>query len=479
MASVSGGLFKQIFAQVKKFFTMGLQDKHERLKFLFLTLVFALVIGSYTIAKELKDSLFVSIVGKDYLPTAKFLVIFLLIPAALAYSKLVDVFRRYQLLAFYSALYGLILAIFTIFLGHSTIGLYNTQPSSSRVFGWLFYIILEGYAPFVVSVFWAFLNSISSPEEAKNTYPMMVAGSKLGGIATALFAWYLLDNGNLLACFGNVNHDVVSHQILMALVSVMLLMIPLLLYVMIKVVPGRYLHGYEAVYRLEKKQQHDEKNVKTSVFSGIRLLMESPYVLGIFGLVFFYETLNVLLNFQRIGMLKEASVSIAGFTAAMFWQRIQMHFWTMVISFLGVQFLFKKLDVRYCLLLVPLSVLLLLIFFVLTYSAESILYVFIGLGAINHSLSYPLRETLYIPATKDLKFKAKAWIDTFGTKFSKGFGSLFANVTSPVAAVSSWLMVVYGAFFGGLIILWFITSWLLGKTYDKAIKNNEIIGDNQ
>ncbi len=479
MASVSGGLFKQIFTQVKKFFTMGLQDKNERLKFFFLTLIFALVIGSYTIAKELKDSLFVSIVGKDYLPTAKFLVIFLLIPAALAYSKLVDVFRRYQLLAFYSALYGVILAVFTVFLGHSTIGLYNTQPSSSRIFGWLFYIILEGYAPFVVSVFWAFLNSISSPDEAKNTYPMMVAGSKLGGIATALFAWYLLDNGNLLARFGNVNHDVVAHQILMALVSVMLLTVPILLLVLIRIVPGRYLHGYEAVYRMEKKQQHDEKDVKASVFSGIRLLMESPYVLGIFGLVFFYETLNVLLNFQRIGMLKEASVSIAGFTAAMFWQRIQMHFWTMVISFLGVQFLFKKLEVRYCLILVPISVLLLLIFFVLTYSAESILYVFIGLGAINHSLSYPLRETLYIPATKDMKFKAKAWIDTFGTKFSKGFGSLFANITSPVAAISSSLMVVYGVFFGGLMILWFITSWLLGKTYDKAIKNNEIIGENQ
>lgn len=479
MASASGGLLSRIFTQIKSFFTMGLHDKHERFKFLLLTLVFALVIGSYTIAKELKDSIFVSIVGKDYLPTAKFLVIFLLIPAALAYSRLVDVFRRYQLLAFYSMLYGIILTVFTVFLGHSTIGLYNPDPSSSRIFGWLFYIVLEGYAPFVVSVFWAFLNSISSPEEAKNTYPMMVAGSKLGGIATALFAWYLLGNAHFVTRFGNFNHDVVAHQILMALVSVMLLCIPILLLVLMKYVPGKYLHGYEAVYRLEKEQQKDEKDVKTSMLSGIRLLMESPYVLGIFGLVFFYETLNVLLNFQRIGMLKEASVSIAGFTAAMFWQRIQMHFWTMVISFLGVQFLFKKLEVRYCLLLVPISVLSLLVFFVLTYSAESILYVFIGLGAINHSLSYPLRETLYIPATKDMKFKAKAWIDTFGTKFSKGFGSLFANITSRVSVISGWFMVIYGAFFGGLMIMWFITSWLLGKTYDKAIKENKIIGENQ
>ncbi len=479
MASVSGGLLNKFFAHIKAFFTMGLHDKHERLKFILLTLVFALIIGSYTIAKELKDSLFVSIVGKDYLPTAKFLVIFLLIPAALVYSRLVDVLRRYQLLAFYSSLYGVILALFTLFLGHATIGLYNTQASSGRIFGWLFYIILEGYAPFIVSVFWAFLNSISSPQEAKNTYPMLVAGSKLGGMATAFFAWYLLGNVTLLARFGTINHDVVSHQILMGLISIMLLCVPVLLIVLIKFVPGHYLHGYEAVYRMEKKQQHDEKDTKESIWSRNPLLMESPYVLGIFGLVFFYEILNVLLNFHRIGMLKEASVSIAGFTAAMFWQRIQMHFWTMIISFLGVQILFKKVEVRYCLLLVPVSVLALLTFFVLTYSAESILYVFIGLGAINHSLSYPLRETLYIPATKDMKFKAKAWIDTFGTKFSKGFGSLFANITNSVSAITGWVMIIYAAFFGVLMIMWFITSWLLGKTYDKAIKNNGIIGENQ
>jgi AAA family ATP:ADP antiporter len=163
----------------------------------------------------------------------------------------------------------------------------------------------------------------------------------------------------------------------------------------------------------------------------------------------------------------------------MFWQRIQMHVWTMVISFFGVQYLLRKFDVRRCLLLVPISVAFLLIFFVLTYSAESILYVFIGLGAINHSLSYPLRESLYIPATKDMKFKAKAWIDTFGTKFSKGFGSLFANITGRMAVGSSLLSVVYGVFFTVMILLWFITSWLLGKKYDKAIKNNEIIGEGQ
>lgn len=469
MASFLGGMFN-----------MGLNNRHERLKFILLTLSFAFVLGSYTVAKELKDSIFVSIVGKDYLPTAKLLVIFMLIPAALMYSRLVDVFRRYQLLAFYSLLYGLVLAAFTVMLGHHTIGLYNTDASPYRIFGWIYYCFLEGYSPFVVSVFWAFANSISSPSEAKNCYPIMVAGSKVGGVITALFAWYLLDHSTILDRFGEVNHDVVAHQILMALVSILLLCVPVLLVILMRAVPGKYLHGYEAVYQLEKKNEEDvvlEKTSKTGVFSGIKLLVESPYILGIFGLVFFYETLNVVLSIQRIGLLKEASTSMAGFTASMFWQRYQAHLYGIILSFFGVQFLLRRFELRRCLFLVPFLVSGLLVFFVMTYSVDSIMYLFIGMTTINYSLSYPLRETLYIPTSKDMKFKAKAWIDTFGTKFSKGFGSLFSNATTSLVVGTTLFTTVYVGFFSVLMMMWFLTSWLLGKKYEKATRNNEIIGN--
>lgn len=450
------------------------KDRYERIKFILLTLCFAFVIGSYTIAKELKDSVFVNIVGDDYLASAKFATIFLLIPAALAYSRLVDVFRRYQLLAFYALLYGAILALFTVFLGHPTIGLANTDTSAHRWFGWLYYFVLEGYSPFVVGVFWAFANSVASPKEARNYYPLMVAGSKVGGIATALFAWYLLSNLSILSRFSTGNLDVFSHQILMGIVSILLLFVPIILLILMKVVPGQYLHGYEAVYQLEKQMSKQHKS-DTGMFSGIKMLLESPYVLGIFGLVFFYETLNVVLNFQRIFLLKSAASTMAELTASMFKQRLIMHFWGLLLSLLGVQFLLRSFGVKRCLIIVPFLMSLLLIFFVVTYSADTIGYVFVGLGVINYSFSSPLREALYIPTVKDMKFKAKAWVDTFGTKISKGSGSLFAWSTGGAVAGASMLS-VYAMFFVGLMSLWFLTAWLLGRRYDHAIQNNEIIG---
>ena len=307
----------------------------------------------------------------------------------------------------------------------------------------------------------------------------MVAGSKVGGISAALFAWYLLGHSHILDRFGHFNHDVVAHQILMGVVSVLLLCVPILLIILMRLVPGHYLHGYEAVYQREKRNdelREEGGDGKTSIFSGIKLLLESPYVLGIFALVFCYETLNVVIGIQRIGLLQEASTSMAGLTASMFWQRFLSHFYGMILSFFGMQFLLRRFGLRKCLLMVPVLIGLFLLFFIMTYSAESIMYVFIGMGAVNYSISHPLREALYIPTTKDMKFKAKAWIDTFGMKFSKGFGCIVLNVVNFCTAGTALANTVYGGIFAGLMMLWFATSWWLGKQYDKSIRSNAIIG---
>src|ERR1700722_12814272 len=114
-------------------------DKHERLKLFLLTTAFFLIIGAYTIAKELKDSVFTHMIGKSYVPMAKWWVMIALIPAIFLYSKLVDKMRRYYLLCFFCGLYGVLGLIFAFLLGHPTMGLYNSDTSAFRLFGWFFY----------------------------------------------------------------------------------------------------------------------------------------------------------------------------------------------------------------------------------------------------------------------------------------------------------------------------------------------------
>ncbi|MBP6869729.1 hypothetical protein KBC04_02510 [Candidatus Babeliales bacterium] len=452
--------------------------KYEKLKFTLLTLAFCLVIGAYTIVKELKDSVFVGIVGNGYIPKAKVLVIFFLIPAALLYSSLVDNVRRYQLLSFYCFFYGVILLTFAYLLGSPVYGLENPVASPWRMLGWLYYFVLEGVSPFVVGVFWAFANSVSDPREAKASYATMVAGSKVGGMITALFAAYMMNNLRVSSWLNF--SDTVAHQILLGVSAGLLLCIPVVIYFLMRIVPGRYLHGYEVVYKQEKKNSKAGV-ANTGMFSGLQILLESPYILGIFALIFFYESLNVVLSVERMGLLKTAATNADGqmsmsmLTGSMFMQRFWMHFYGLILSFFGARVVLKRYGEKASLLMVPLLVGLLLIYFMIMQTPEAMLHVFIGLSTINYSISRPLIETLYIPTLKDIKFKAKSWIDSFGTKLSKGTGGIFSDFACTVIPGSAQFYIVYSSFFALLIGAWFMTAYLLGRRYERAVESNEII----
>lgn len=442
---------------------------HERLKLLLLSVTFFFVIASYTIIKELKDSIFVAVVGKCYIAYAKFFSMLLLVPAILFYSLLVDKLRRYQLLYVYSLFYGVMGLVFAVLINHPIIGLPNTQASCFRVFGWLFYVFVEGYSPFMVSVFWAFANSVTDPDEAKKNYGLMVSGSKLGGMLSAGFAWIILSNSNPLARY--VHSDIARHQLLLAFAAIMVLAVPIFIRLLIKNVSGRYLHGYEEAYKLEKERRKAGEQ-KTGLFAGLQMFIKYPYILGIFSMVFFYELINTVLSYQRVSIAQESSSSMAEFSGYFFKIIFFTHTLGFIISLLGTKTLLQKLGEKTCLLLVPLCTGILLLLFMLGYA--NLIAVFMVMRAINYGFSYPVRESLYIPTVKEIKFKSKSWIDAFGTKFAKTGGSSFNVLVDWLGAVS--MFVAYSSFFAAIIGIWVVAAYLLGKRFEKAVERHEVIG---
>lgn len=460
---------------VKKYFSSLLPtESHERTKWLLMTATFFLIIAAYTITKELKDSIFVAIVGdRQYIFWAKLFSIGILIPAVLLYSKLVDSLKRYRLLSFYCFLYGVVGLLFALLLGHPTIGLPNTNASSYRIFGWLFYFFIEGYAPFVVSVFWSFANSITSPEGAKKNYGFMVAGSKIGGMLSAAFAYLLLTlpDTEWFALSGTA-----KHQLLLAVASLCLMLAPLVIYMLMKKVSGRYLHGYEAVYKVEKKRSKEGK-VKTGIFSGLVMLIRTPYVFGIFYLGMCYELIYSVLSYQRVGIAQEGGASTVEVSTYFFKIILLTHALGFLISLFGTRSLLRRLGEKRCLILIPIAIAFLFAYFKFSNSSKGAFAVFFVLmRAIHYGFSYPIRESLYIPTVKELKFKTKSWIDAFGTKFSKLNGWLFNYITTGLTV--GGFAAAQGIFFGGVLTLWILVSWLLGNRFEKAIKNKEVIGLN-
>ncbi len=446
----------------------------ERLKVVLLTASFFFVIGCYTVTKELKDAIFLSTVGREYLPYAKLLSMIVLIPAIFLYSRLVDILRRYQLLYVYTLLYGVGGLIATYLLGHPTIGLVNTDTGPWRLFGWLFYFFIEGYSPFVVSVFWAFANSVTVPERAHKQYAFMVAGSKFGGALMAAAAWWLLNLKDDLG--GTYFSDVANLQMLLGVSSVLLLVVPLIIYYLILHVPGSFLHGYEAVYQVEKKRSTEniQESASSSILSGLTMLIKYPYVLGIYGMIFFWEVVNVVLQYLRLEVGQASTKTVSGLTGFLFEQAMLTHIIGFFIVLFGTRTLVEWLGERKSLILVPLMTGALLVYYFASQSLTTVLIVYVLVRSINYAFAYPLRESLYIPTTKDMKFKSKSWIDAFGAKLAKGFGSYYNVLTARLIGTTALL--AHSAFFAIIIGLWIVTAHLLGRRYERAVKNNEIIG---
>lgn len=442
-------------------------DKKERTKFLYLGAAFFAIIASYTITKELKDSLFMNIVGgKTFVPYAKLLTILGLIPLVLLYGKMVDKVRRYQLLCYLTLIYSMIGLVSAVVisqgLNHAPVEPYSLY----WFFGWIYFFYIESFSPFVVSVFWAFLNSITTPESAKRNYGLLISTSKLGGMVTSGLAWMLLyhnqNNG-----FGFSEAGI--HGLLMVISSLFLMLVPLIIWRMMRTIPGQYLHGYEAAYQFEKLQ-HKEGKDETGMWSGLALLLKYPYVFGIFSTIFFYEVVSAVLSYLRLGVAEGVATDVSGVSCFLFKSVFYVHFTGLIISLLGTRLIVSYLGERFSLFVMPTVIGLLLWYLFYADSSMGIVIAFIALRGIYYAFNQPVTEALYIPTVKDVKFKSKSWIDTFGKKFARGTGSTF-NILVGGGSTSA-----YGAFFGVIVGLWWGVAYFLGSRYDKAIKNGEVIG---
>ena len=105
----------------------------------------------------------------------------------------------------------------------------------------------------------------------------------------------------------------------------------------------------------------------------------------------------------------------------------------------------------------------------------------VGSKAINYALNGPALKQLYIPTTTAVKFKAQAWIETFGSRSSKQVGSTFNMILKPMQTAfggilgKSYYLYLSGFLCFPLLGLWLLTAFFLGNTFKKAIKNKNIV----
>jgi AAA family ATP:ADP antiporter len=419
-----------------------------------MAVTFGFIIAIYWAMRPMKDSIFAFVVGKNYLWVAKIVSLFVIIPLVVLYSRLIDKYARdkvfYGLLAFYTV--GA--AAFTVAFMHPTLGLANTDASPDRILGWMWYVFVESFGSLIVALFWVIATDITLPDSARRGFPIIALFGQIGNI----FGPFVLSTRRL--------GFATSAPIVGICAGLMALVIVLMWYFM-KTTPQKWLTGYH-------EGQADEKIAEPGFFEGLKLLFTKPYLSGIFFIVSVYEIIVTVIDyhfkqstFNSFATEGQASAFLSDYAT-------MVGVIATVCLILGVSNIQRVLGMRASLICLPLLIGLAIGLIVINPSSLSIAFWIMALSkAINYALNQPTLKQLYIPTTKEARYKTQGWIEMFGSRGAKAIASLANGLRGPLGVT----VFLYGTLFAslGLIGIWIMVATFVSKIYNRAISKNEVV----
>lgn len=451
-------------------FNFGNFEKEEFKKFLRMGAIFALMIGVYWTLRPLKDAVFIQLVDKLQLPFAKTISVITLLPLVMFYTKLLEKTSREKMLIILPVFYGTAVLLFSLLM------LIFQAPAeeiatrsffflaTTKVLGYLFYVFVESFGSLVIALFWAFATDTTNAGPAKKGFPLVVAIGQMGGI---IFPYSI---GGLPHRLG-LTTDALS---MMCLGFLILLIIPMVKY-FLRVTPKELLKSFHG-----KNEAIEESKQEPGFLEGLKLLLKNKYLLGIFSANFIYEIVITIFdfNFKISASSAYTGVALSNYLSI---YGSSVNIVSLLCLLLGISNITRFLGIGVALAAMPVIVAGALLGFLSLSSLTFLFALMVGSKAINYALNGPALKQLYIPTTPDVKFKAQAWIETFGSRLSKQAGSIFNMSLSPlqtafgaIAGKSHYLM-LSGVLCFPLLGLWLIIAIFLGTSFRKAIKGNTVV----
>lgn len=255
-----------------------------------------------------------------------------------------------------------------------------------------FFIWLSVFNLFVVSVFWSFMADIFSDPQAKRLFGFIAGGGTIGALTGPVLT------ASLVGIIG-VNN--------LLLIAAGLLALPVLC------IQGLARWTKKSgIDRDPQKEAESDRPMGGSIFSGIPLVLRSPYLLGIGALILLYSTLATFLYFEQAALVENA-FSEPEQRVALF---AGIDFSTNAITILVQVFLtariVERLGLAWTLALIPLGVAVGFLVLGLAPVLGVLVVMQVLRRAGNFSLTKPAREMLYVVLGKEEKYKAKNFIDT-------------------------------------------------------------------
>jgi AAA family ATP:ADP antiporter len=451
-------------------FIFGNFEEPEFKKFTYMGLIFGFIIGTYWTLKQLKDSIFILLVDKMDLPYAKTISVIALLPLLIAYTKLLEKTSREKMLMIVPAFYGVAIAIFTvlIYIAREHMGSIQNSGLITFIFiktiGYLWYFLVESFGSITPALFWAYAADTTRPESAKRGFPLVIA---IGQSCSTICPYAIAGLPYRLG----LETDTLS----LIIVTVLILAIIPLVKHFLKITPKNLLMSFHG-----RNEQEEEAKQEPGFLEGLKLIFSNPYLMGILFAICAYELIITIFDFnfkvaaatQYSGVALTNYLSIYGSCVGAF---------SLIILLLGISNITRFLGVGIALTVTPIAIGAALLGFLNIDSLNFLFALMVGSKAINYALNGPSLKQLYIPTTKDVRFKAEAWIETFGARASKEIGAVINMLLKPLQNIfgtmagKAYYIFITGFIGVPLIMAWFVIAIYLGKKYKTAITENKVI----
>jgi len=389
---------------------------------------FFCLLCAYYILRPVRDAMGIAggVENLQWLFSATFVVMLLAVPL---YGWATRRFSRHRLLPMVYGFFILNLLIFYL--------LFLTQATPAWT-ARAFFVWLSVFNLFVISVFWSFMADLFRQPQAKRLFGLIAAGGSAGAIAgpgiTALLS-VSVGTANLL------------------LISAALLVVTI-------VCIYQLIHWADRSPDKPTNQNHvQDAPLGGSVLAGFRLLVRSPYLLGIGFYILIYTTLATFLYFGQAHIIKATFASTAERTQWFAVIDLAVNALTILTQLFITSRLVNRFGLSITLSLIPL----LMAAGFIALGASPILMVLAVFQIIrragNYAIAKPAREMLFTVLSREEKYKAKNVIDTVVYRGGDALsGWLFAGLMAMGLGLSGI------AFIGtGFALLWAVNGWWLGK----------------
>ncbi|WP_199932056.1 NTP/NDP exchange transporter [Xanthomonas citri] len=300
---------------------------------------------------------------------------------------------RFQRLRFISATYA--------FFAVSLVGFWGLMmfaPSAiGQRSGQVFYVWFSVFNLFVTMVFWALLADRFSSEQGKRFFALIAVGGTLG----AIFGPWL--SSKLAKPLGTPT---------LLLVAAFFLLLAIFMAVLLTRIRRDIPTAGERDEPVTAISE-DTDRIGGSAWAGLREVISSPYLLGIAGYVLLMTLMGTLIYFTRLQMVAAEAVDLDARTTLLgsidMWTQtavllLQLTLTGQIVRRFGLGFALAVLPVATAVGFVGLAI----------YGSFVVLVLLEATNrAVQRGLTRPAREALFTVVSREEKYKAKAFVDTF------------------------------------------------------------------